>query len=205
MHQNLLTASKSFRSVLPCCHNIPHTPISIMVNTRRSLGSEPLSPGLPYYSTPTRNQRAATAAPTAPSTAPPAVRDDTSTAANRSEAATATGYQTLPDRSSSSSSNSNPGRRSTTTTRTNTQTFGRQQSRLRRSAPAKSTTQVYLAYDDRTMLHGAPDGHPDARNECPRRVEVIKERLEELEEDLGQHDDEWCCSAYHGLLRSSRH
>ena len=34
------------------------------------------------------------------------------------------------------------------------------------------------------MLHGAPDGHPDSRNECPRRVEVIKERLEELEEDL---------------------
>ena len=40
------------------------------------------------------------------------------------------------------------------------------------------------------MLHGAPDGHPDARNECPRRVEVIKERLEELEEDLVTGNDD---------------
>ena len=146
-----------------------------MVNTRRSLGAEPLSPGLPYYSTPSRNRNrrdssgstttTRTTSPTATavrSTIPPAVRSNND------------GYQTPPSKP--------PSRRSTV--ESNTKSFVRQQSRLRRSAPAKSTTQVYLAYDDRTMLHGAPDGRPNDRNECPRRVQVIKERLDELENDL---------------------
>ena len=140
-----------------------------MVSTRRSLGAEPLSPGLPYYSTPSRERNRrdrrehdATATQTAPSTAPPAVRNDD-------------GHQTPPTNRPASFSRA---------TESNTRSFVRQQSRLRRSAPPKSTTQVYLAYDDRTMLHGAPDGRPNDRNECPRRVQVIKERLDELEDDL---------------------
>lgn len=156
-----------------------------MVNTRRSLGAEPLSPGLPYYSTPSRsrnrNRRDSSGSSTtgttpnaidAPSTAPPAIRNNND------------GYQTPPPKPSAPSS------RRSNTVESNTRSFVRQQSRLRRSAPAKSTTQVYLAYDDRTMLHGAPDGRPGDRDECPRRVRVIKERLDELEDDLTAYGDE---------------
>lgn len=114
-----------------------------MVSTRRSIGSEPLSPGLP--STPAGNTR--------------------------------TSAQPGPGSTTRS--------RSTSTQKKQKLSKSRQ---LRQSVPSKSSTQVYLAHDDRMSLHGAPDGNASERTECPARIEAIHRRLMELEQDLGAYD-----------------